>query len=122
MNDVTNLVQRYFETWNEPDPDIRQAAVERLWTDDARYVDPIATVSGHAEISELIGAVRRQLPGHVFRLLDGIDAHHNLARFSWELVPVEGGESLAEGFDVAVTEHDGRISRVLGFLDKAPAA
>jgi ketosteroid isomerase-like protein len=122
MTDTTNLVQRYFEIWNETDPDIRLAAIERLWTDDARYVDPLATVTGHAEISDLIGAVHRQLPGHVFRLLDGIDAHHNLARFSWELVPAEGGESLVEGFDVAVTERDGRISRVLGFLDKAPAA
>jgi ketosteroid isomerase-like protein len=122
MSDTTNLVQRYFEIWNETDPDIRLAAIERLWTDDAHYVDPLAAVTGHEEISALIGAVHRQLPGHVFRLLDGIDAHHNLARFSWELVPAEGGASLVEGFDVAVTEHDGRISRVLGFLDKAPAA
>ena len=33
-----------------------------------------------------------------------------------------GGESLAIGFDVAVTEEDGRIRSVVGFLDKVPAA
>ncbi len=122
MTDVTDLVRRYIESWNETDPDLRLAAVERVWTDDARYVDPLATVAGHTQISNLIGTVQQQLPGHVFRLLDGIDAHHNVARFSWELVPADGGESLVEGFDVAVTEDDGRISSVLGFLDKAPAA
>ena len=121
MSNATDLVQRYFEIWNEPDPDIRLAAVGLLWTDDALYVDPVAAVRGHREITDLIGAVQRQVPGHVFRLLDGIDAHHNLARFSWELVPADGGDSVAEGSDVTVTEDDGRISSVLGFLDKAPA-
>jgi len=37
-------------------------------------------------------------------------------------VPADGGESIVEGFDVAVTEGDGRITSVLGFLDKAPPA
>jgi hypothetical protein len=43
-------------------------------------------------------------------------------RFWWELVPTSGGDPLAIGFDVAVTKNDGRIGRVVGFLDKAPAA
>jgi len=37
-------------------------------------------------------------------------------------VPTSGGEPLAIGFDVAVTKNDGRIGRVVGFLDRAPAA
>jgi hypothetical protein len=37
-------------------------------------------------------------------------------------VPADGRESIVDGFDVAVTEDDGRIGSVLGFLDKAPAA
>ena len=51
---------------------------------------------------------------------DEVDTHHNVMRFSWELVPAAGGESLAIGFDVAEIEDDGRIGGVLGFLDKAP--
>jgi hypothetical protein len=58
---------------------------------------------------------------YVFRPLDGVDAHHNVARFRWELVPAEGGEPVAIGFDVAITDGDGRLGRVIGFLDKAPA-
>jgi hypothetical protein len=120
MSESVTLVQRYLDVWNETDPDRRRTAVESLWAEDASYLDPVASATGHDEISNLIGAVQQQVPGHVFRLLDGYDSHHNLTRFSWELVPAGGGESLVEGFDVAVGGEDGRIERVLGFLDKAP--
>jgi ketosteroid isomerase-like protein len=117
------LIERYLDAWNETDADARRAAVADVYADGAQYVDPLADVTGHDQISELIGAVQQQVPGHVFRLADGgVDAHHNIARFSWELVPATGGESLAVGFDVAVLEDDGRIASVLGFLDKAPGA
>jgi len=121
MSEALELVRRYFAAWNESDPDIRHASVQALWADEGSYVDPLAEVSGHDEISALIGMVQQQAPGHVFQLLDGVDAHHNLTRFSWELVPADGGEAVAEGSDVAVTQDDGRIASVLGFLDRAPA-
>ena len=121
--DAAKLVERYLDTWNETDPQARGSAVASIWAGDARYVDPLADVEGRDEISALIGAVQEQVPGHVFRLIDNaVDAHHNVVRFSWELVPASGGEALAIGFDVAVTDEDGRIGSVLGFLDKAPGA
>jgi hypothetical protein len=48
-----------------------------------------------------------------------VDAHHDLARFTWELGPVDA-EPLVIGFDVAVLSDDGRIRTVHGFLDKVP--
>jgi hypothetical protein len=122
MEGATDLVARYLAVWNESDPDRRRAAIESVWADDGGYVDPLAAVAGHEQIAALIGQVREQVPGHVFRLRGGVDAHHNVARFAWELVPAAGGESVAEGFDVAVADDDGRIGSVVGFLDKAPAA
>jgi len=121
--DAMNLAERYVDIWNESDPDERAAAVGATWSEDASYVDPVANAAGRDEIVALIGAVQAQVPGHRFRLLhDTVDAHHNVMRFGWELVPAAGGESLAVGFDVAVTADDGRIRSVVGFLDKAPAA
>jgi len=122
MNSALDLVRRYLEAWNVRDPERRHGAVEAVWTEDGRYVDPLAEVTGHAEISALIGTVQQQVPGYVFRLLDGIETHHDVARFCWELVPRVGGESIAEGSDVAVIAGDGRIGSLVGFLDKAPAA
>lgn len=119
--DAGKLVERYLDTWNETDPHARGSAVANMWAEDSRYVDPLADVVGRDEISALIGTVQEQVPGHMFRLVDNtVDAHHNVVRFSWELVPASGGESVAVGFDVAVTNEDGRIGSVLGFLDKAP--
>jgi hypothetical protein len=121
--DAAKLVESYLDTWNETDPVARRSAVATVWAEDAQYVDPLTSVSGHDQISDLIAGVQEQVPGHVFRLLDDrVDAHHNLVRFSWELVPAAAGQSLAVGFDVAVTEEDGRIGSVFGFLDKVPGA
>lgn len=120
MTDITTLVQNYLDAWNETDCDARLKAIEEVWTEDGTYVDPVADVGGRTQISNLIAAVQQQLPGLVFRLRDGVDAHHNVARFGWELVSPDGGESVVEGFDVAMIQ-DGRIGRVVGFLDKAPA-
>ena len=123
MDDARTLVARYIDTWNEADPSARLAAVADLWADDGSYIDPLADVTGHAAIAGLIGAVQAQVPGHVFRLLEEtLDAHHNVARFQWELVPSDGGESVAIGFDVAAMADDRRLVSVVGFLDKAPGA
>jgi len=121
--ETAELVQRYLDNWNETDPAARRAAVAAVWADDGSYVDPLVSVAGHDQISGVIGAFHEQMPGYVFRLLDdNVDSHHNIARFRWELVPAAGGESVAIGFDVAVTGDDGRIENVLGFLDMAPGS
>jgi SnoaL-like domain len=121
--DAMRLAERYIATWNETDPERRDAAIAEVWTADGEYVDPLAAVAGRDEISGLIGSVQEQMPDLVFRLLDGeVDAHHDVLRFRWELVPASGGDSAAVGFDVATTNGDGRLRRVVGFLDKAPVA
>jgi SnoaL-like domain len=118
--DVAALVDRYIAAWNESDADARRSAVADVWVEDGRYVDPLADVTGHNAISELIGAVQAQAPGHVFQLLDGPDDHHDFVRFAWALVPESGGEPLVVGRDVGRTREDGRFGGVVGFLDKPP--
>jgi len=121
MSTFDDLAQRYIDTWNETDPTARRAAVEQLYSEDARYVDPMAVAEGRDAIAATIRAVQGQFPGFVFRLTGPVDAHHDQARFGWELGPA-GQEAPIVGFDVAVTDEAGRIQTVLGFLDKVPAA
>jgi hypothetical protein len=120
MSDINDLVGRYIDVWNEKDAAARRTAIEALWADGGRYVDPLADVEGHSGIDSVIGAVQEQFPEFVFTLKPGVDAHHDVARFGWELGPV-GGEAVVVGFDVMVLAADGRISDVHGFLDKVPA-
>jgi hypothetical protein len=117
---MDDLVCRYIDVWNEKDPAARRATIEALWTDGGRYVDPLVDVKGHESIDSMIGAVQTQFPEFVFRLKPGVDAHHDVARFGWELGPA-GGEAVIVGIDVMVLAADGRINDVYGFWDKVPA-
>jgi hypothetical protein len=120
MSDLNDLVGRYLQIWNETDPAARRAAIDELWAENGTYVDPMAVAEGRDAIDATIAAVQGQFAGLTFSLAGPVDAHHNLARFTWNLGPA-GGEAIVVGFDVAVLDEDGRIANVHGFLDKVPA-
>ncbi|MFC9325103.1 nuclear transport factor 2 family protein [Kitasatospora sp. NPDC057015] len=120
MTDLQQLAERYVATWNETDPTARRKLVDELWSEDGRYTDPLMAVTGRAAVCDAIGAAQAQFPGLVFTL-GPVDAHHDLARFTWELGPA-GAEALIVGFDVLVADADGRIASVFGFLDRVPTA
>lgn len=115
----TELLDRYIATWNERDADKRRAAVDDLWAPEGTYTDPLAEVRGREAVDATIAAVQAQFPDFVFRPGELFDAHHDIARFTWELGPSDG-EAVVIGFDVAVLAADGRLQHVHGFLDKVP--
>ena len=117
---MQEIVQRYIASWNETDPERRRKLVGELWADQASYIDPLAAAHGQDEIDAVIAAAQAQFPGFVFTLNGPVDAHHQQARFTWDLGPADA-EPVASGFDVAVMTEDGRLRIVLGFLDKVPA-
>jgi len=116
---MSDLLERYLACWNETNSETRQSLLAETWAVDATYVDPLADVTGLEEIDATIAAVQGQFPGFVFTPVGTVDSHHNQARFGWGLGPA-GEEPLVIGFDVATTDDDGRITQVLGFLDRVP--
>ncbi|MFE6944932.1 nuclear transport factor 2 family protein [Streptomyces chartreusis] len=120
-------VARYFEAWNATGPEELTNAVAAAWTEDGSYTDPLADVRGHAQLAALISAAHEQFPGFAFRLTGSVDGHHDTARFSWELVSEAGGApsggdaAPVAGSDVITLDAEGRITSVLGFLDRVPA-
>jgi hypothetical protein len=121
MTDINSTIDRYIAAWNETDANRRQDLIVQTWTEDATYVDPLVAVEGRDAINAAIAGAQAQFPGHTFKLVGPVDAHHNLARFTWKLVPNGDHEALVVGFDVAVLAEDGRLQNVHGFLDKVPA-
>jgi hypothetical protein len=121
MTDYQQIVRDYLAAWNETDPAARRAAVERVWTGDARYADPLADVAGYEQIDALIAGAQARFPGFVFTPVGEVDGHHDQARFTWGLGPA-GAEPVVVGSDVVTLADDGRITLVLGFLDRVPAA
>ncbi|WP_028477399.1 nuclear transport factor 2 family protein [Nocardia sp. CNY236] len=122
MSRYERAADRFFAAWNASDEDIRAKAVAAAWTEDAVYLDPKIDTSGHDQLAAAIGGVLAQLPGYEFRRVGAVDGHHDVARFSWELVSLADGSAPAAGTDVITLGDDDRITRVVGFLDRELAA
>jgi len=120
MSDPKSVATCYLDAWNEGVADRRARLLREHWTDDARYVDPLMRGDGLQQIDALMAAVHERFPGFRFALANGADGHGDHVRFSWSLGPA-GSEPPIAGSDV-VELRDGRIARVIGFLDRVPAA
>ncbi|MDX3308797.1 nuclear transport factor 2 family protein [Streptomyces sp. NPDC054884] len=116
-----HAVARYIEAWNAREPEALAKAVAAVWAERGTYTDPFSDVRGHEEITAMIAAAHAQFPGFAFRLSSAVDGHHDTARFSWELVSEAGGTAPMAGSDVITLDAEGRITSVLGFLDRVPA-
>ena len=121
MLDAQTLARRYIASWNGIDSDARRQLIERLWTEDARYIDPMMQARGQVAIAELIGGVHAKFPGLRFVLNGMADGHGLYARFSWHFGPNDG-PVIARGTDFTAVAEDGRLIQVTGFLDQAPGA
>lgn len=113
---ISELVEQYFAMWNETDESRRRAVIEATWVHDATYVDPLFAAEGHEGLDALVAGVHRQYPGARFTLTGIVDAHHDRARWGWQLAGSEGDAPIATGIDVAVRAPDGRLSEVIGFF------
>lgn len=116
---MTSIATTYLAAWNETDPEARRALFDSDWSEGATYVDPMVDVTGRDQLDATVAAVQAQFPGFSFTVLGDVDAHHRQARFRWGLGP-SGADPVIEGSDVIVTDSDGKIATVLGFLDKVP--
>lgn len=117
---AADVAARYIASWNETDGERRQSLLDEHWTADAQYADPLMRGDGLVQVTGLIGAVHQRFPGFRFSLLGTPDGDGDYVRFRWSLGPA-GVEAPVEGSDVLLLR-DGRIARVIGFIDKAPAA
>lgn len=115
MTDVTELVDRYIDMWNEADAGKRRTLIAEVWTPDAVYLDPVLRGDGRDGIHAMVGQVHQRFPGHAFRRTSDVDAHNDRVRFGWELAPA-GGPPVVKGVDFAAVA-DGRLAAVTGFFD-----
>jgi hypothetical protein len=121
MNAHTNLIDRYFDVWNETNAARRRELIAATWTVDCAYRDPLLAGDGHDGIDAMIRAVHERFPRHVFSLTNEVDGFANRVRFSWELKTPEG-VAIVKGSDFGVVDPGGRLQTVTGFLDPMPSA
>jgi len=116
---VDDVIDAYFEAWNEPDYARRCALLERSLTADAELVDPTGRWRGVEGVSERIGNYLSSAPGTRVVPSSGVDAHHDLVRYAWSVVDGDGREVI-EGLDVAERARDGRLMRISMFHGPLP--
>jgi hypothetical protein len=116
---VNDLVDVYFEAWNETDAGVRCELLSRCLADGAELHDPTGSVRGVAGVSERIGAFQESAPGTTVVRSTGADAHNGFARYGWDIVGGDGAVALA-GIDVAEHDADGRLRRVVMFFGPLP--
>jgi hypothetical protein len=119
--DLTTTIDGNLAAYSNPDGATRRTQLEAVWAADGTLIDPPIDGTGIAGIDALMAAVQSQFPGHTFRRTSGVDAHHDVARYSWALVASDGSVSL-EGLDVVEVDAEGRLTRILGFIGPLPTA
>jgi hypothetical protein len=121
MTDVTTTVDLYLSAYSENDAATRMGLLEQAFSADGRLIDPPLDGVGHEGISDMMGAVHQQFPGHSFRRTSAVDEHHGHLRYGWELLDPTGTVALA-GMDVAEVDSRGQLVRVVGFFGPLAAA
>jgi len=117
---MTTTIDTYLEAYGEPDANRRVALIEQIFAPEGHVFDPPIDGAGHTGINEMFAAVQSQFAGHTFRRTTGVDSHHGIARYGWEMVAGDGSVTLA-GMDVAVVNDAGKLTRIAGFFGDLPA-
>ena len=118
---LETVVDAYLETWNETDAAKRAALIEQALGADLWYRDPMLEADGLEAYDGMIAGVQSQFPGLVMRRTSAVDAHRDVVRFNWAL-GAPGEAPVFAGLDVAKTDADGRLHRIIGFAGETIAA
>ena len=120
MSDLVTTIDTHLEAYCEPDAARRAELIARVWADDGQLVDPPIDGVGHDAIGAMADAVLAHYADHTFRRTTGVDEHHDMARYAWELVAPDG-EVVLGGTDIAQVDADGKLVRITGFFGDPPA-
>ncbi|MEU9040506.1 MULTISPECIES: hypothetical protein [unclassified Kitasatospora] len=124
------LADRYAALWTEPDAVARRSAVERLWAVggvhllhppvEAReaaarvgFAEPVLEARGYDELEFRVARAHEEFvaPGEfTFRARPDAVRLRDVVRFTWEMVPVGGGEPVGGGVEFVALDTDGRIT------------
>jgi hypothetical protein len=129
VNDAQDLAGRYIALWTEPDPELRRKAIQELWTEDGAHIlQPptdireraaglgfdATTLEAHGydalEVRVMHSHAEFVAPGqYTFQARGDAARLHDVVKFTWEMVPVGGGDAVGGGMEFLVLDTDGRI-------------
>jgi hypothetical protein len=107
----------YSRAWNSQDRSERRELVDRVWADDAVYVDDDAPdgLVGSDALLEYIADSHAEMPGLIVSETTNPKVLDRRMLVRW--VATQGNEQRYAGTDVVEFRADGRIARVTNFFD-----
>ena len=115
VSELDATVDRHLAGYCEPDPTRRLELLQGAWSASGRLIDPPFDGTGPEGIAAMVDAVLTHYPNHTFRRTTAVDAHHEYARYGWELV-AEDGTVAVGGTDVVTVDADGKLATIVGFF------
>ena len=119
--DLEATIDAHLAGYCEPDADRRLELLRSAWAADGVLVDPPFDGTGPEGVAALVDAVLGHYPDHTFRRTTAVDAHHEYARYGWELVAADGSVAVA-GTDFVTVDGDGKLATIVGFFRELAAA
>lgn len=118
MSSYPESLDHMLAAWNEGDPDQVRGHLERALAPGIEFIDPSIETHGIDEFEANVHEVHRQLPGALYERASGVDSHHRLHRYTWQIS--HKNELIMPGFDVTEVDDAGMVLRVLGFFGPLP--
>ena len=104
--------------WNETNPAEVRKHLDKALAADVQFIDPSIETNGIDEFEANVHDVHARIPGAHYSRTSGIDGHHHLYRYSWQIS--RDDEVVLPGFDVVELDEDEKVARVLGFFGPLP--
>lgn len=110
---VEETVQQYVTAWNNSGFDVFKAEFAKCLAPEVKYTDPNYDIQGIDAIAGLAQGSEEKHPGRVFRLVTQPEHHHNVARYTWDVVL---NNNTVEGQDILEFNEAGLITRIITFV------
>lgn len=107
------LFDEYLSAWNAPDAARAAELLASTVTEDVRFVDPQADVTGREALLAHVRDFRARYPDARVERTSQVDRHHDRARYAWAVVT---GAGRLEGLDAVRWDASGRFARIDGFF------
>ena len=111
-----DVVEEYGESLIEPGEEFRRAILERVWADDCEVMLLGGTLRGRGEINRHITRIRREYGSATPIISSPVQAHSGFVGWEWQVID-PSGEVVGQGANFAEQGEDGRLRRVVVFLN-----
>ena len=98
MGDYPRSFDHMLAAWNELDTGKIRGHLEQALSPEIVFIDPSIETRGIGEFEENVRDFRGKFPDARCVRASGIDSHHRLYRYAWEIY--RGDELMLPGFDV----------------------